>query len=118
MFDIARPSYRNGRVAMWVPQSLLCVPDAERHPGMRGSHSWRLVRLGFGWDWPLQPVFTNRGSDHDQRGCRRRIADAVSTVALVLLVESLVGHAATILAFAMVVAIGLCGWIVRPLLLV
>jgi PAS domain S-box-containing protein len=65
----------------------------------------------------IRSVFTMDGCADDSVWSQQRLGSAVSAVALVLLVESLVGHAATILAFALVVAIALCGRVNRPLLL-
>jgi PAS domain S-box-containing protein len=58
------------------------------------------------------------GSRDDWVWRRQRLESAVSAVALALLVESLVGHTATILGFVFVVAIGLCGRVGKPWLLV
>src|SRR5262249_26277462 len=49
---------------------------------------------------------------------RQRFGSVVCAVAVALLVESLVGHATTIVAFALVAVISVCGRVVRPLLLV
>jgi PAS domain S-box-containing protein len=56
-------------------------------------------------------------SRDDSRGRWQRLGGALSAVASVLLVESVVGHAMTVVLFALGVSIALCRRVGRPLLL-
>jgi PAS domain S-box-containing protein len=56
-------------------------------------------------------------SDGDRQWSRLRLATALTAVALVLLVESLVGHVVTVLVFALVAVTSLCAQVGRSLLL-
>jgi PAS domain S-box-containing protein len=57
------------------------------------------------------------GRSQDDPRWGRRLGGAISAVALVLLVESVVGRAATILLFGLAVVLALCGRAGRPFLL-
>ena len=102
---------------MGLSTVMLSVPEAVWDAGME-DRAREVGPVRYGWDGFLRSVFVMGTPETAQRRSRQRFGSVVSAVAVILLVESLVGHAATILVFVLLVAIGLCGRVGRPLLLV
>ena len=102
---------------MGVSHSVVCEPSVERHPTSEGPRIRGRGRSFIAWERPFQSMFKASVSAVDRQWSLLRLESALASVALLLLVETLVGHAFTVLGFALVVAMSLCGRIGKPLLL-
>src|SRR5262249_2800388 len=83
-----------------------------------GSGEGRPGWFRLGWhktNWYVLPSGIWEGN---RRWSRVQIGCGLAAAAVILLVESLVGHAGTVVVFALLVAIGVSGRVGHPLLLV
>jgi PAS domain S-box-containing protein len=108
---------QQGRQSMDAAHSVLCKPVAEHHStGERSRFPGRAKSL-FVWEMPFQSLFKVGVSEGNPQLSRLRLENALASVALMLIVETLIGHTSTVLVFGLAVGTSVCWRIGKPLLL-
>ena len=102
---------------MDAAHSVLCKPVAERHPTGERLRFRGRAKSHFVWEMPFQSLFAVWNSEGNPQLSRLRLESALASVALMLIVQTLIGHRSTVVVFGLAVGTSLCWRIGKPLLL-